>query len=319
MEPLVIGVLVFATMFIGALAILSRSPQREVVAVRLREIEEQRSPRAVTLSLPFHRRAFLPLIKSTIQLVTRIVPPKSLAAVRGNLEMAGRRYGDPLLWILVKWLSTGAAAAAVYGAGILLHLPRSVWVPLALAFAILGYLWPEVNIRRTIQRRQTIIIKELPETLDLLTIAVEAGLGLDQALAVVATRRTGPLSEEIRAYLDEVGFGRERLEALRAIGRRTGVEELISFTATLGQAMEFGVSIADVLRIQADEVRTRRRQRIEERALKAPVKLLFPMIFLIMPALFVVAAGPGLIRVYTEFIKPVGPRTFSPPPASPGR
>ncbi len=319
MEPLVIGVLVFATMFVGALAILSRAPEREVVAVRLREIEEQRSPRAVTLSLPFHRRAFFPLIKSTIQLVTRIVPPKSLAAVRSNLEKAGRRYSDPVVWILVKWLSTGAATAAVYGAGILLHWPRSVWLPLAAACAIPGYLWPEVNIRRAIQRRQAVIIKELPETLDLLTIAVEAGLGLDQALAVVAARRTGPLSEEIRAYLDEVGLGQERQEALRAIGRRTGVEELISFTATLGQAMEFGVSIADVLRIQADEVRTRRRQRIEERALKAPVKLLFPMIFLIMPALFVVAAGPGLIRVYTEFIKPAGPGTFNPPPPSPGR
>lgn len=318
MEPLVIGVLVFVTVFISGVALLRRAPEREVVGLRLLEIELQRTPRELTLSLPFYRRAFFPLVKSLVQVVTGVVPPNSIAAVRRNLVMAGRPRSDPVAWILLKWLRSGVLAGAVYGVGALLHWPPAVRGPLMLSIAGLGYLWPELSIRRAIMRRQAKIIKELPETLDLLTISVEAGLGLDQALETVATRRTGPLSEEIRAYLDEIRLGSARAEALKAIGSRTGVEELITFTGTLVQAMEFGVSIAVILRIQAEEVRTRRRQRIEERAMKAPVKMLFPLIFLILPALFVVVAGPGLIRAYTEFIRPVGPGMFSPPPG-PGR
>ncbi len=319
MEPLVIGLLVFLTVFVGGVALLRRAPEREAVGIRLQEIELQRTPRELTLSLPFYRRAFFPLVKSLVGVVTRVVPPNSIAAVRRNLAMAGRRHSDPVAWFLLKWVRAGLFGGAVLVVSVLLHWPPAVQAPLVLSYAGLGYLWPELSIRRAIMRRQAKIIKELPETLDLLTISVEAGLGLDQALETVATRRTGPLSEEIRAYLDEVRLGSARNEALKAIGTRTGVEELITFTGTLVQAMEFGVSIAVVLRIQADEVRTRRRQRIEERAMKAPVKMLFPLIFLILPALFVVVAGPGLIRAYTEFIRPVGPGMFSPPPPGPGR
>lgn len=318
MEPLAIGLLVFVTVFVGGLAVFRRAPHREVITVRLQEIEEQRTPRAMTLSLPFFRRAFVPLVKSMVQVFTGFLPPRSIAAVRSNLAKAGRRASDPVVWILFKWLRAGALAGAAYGVSVMQFWPSTVRTPFVLAAGGLGYLLSESSIRRAILQRQARIIKELPETLDLLTISVEAGLGLDQALAVVASRRTGPLSEEIRAYLDEINLGRERREALKAIGSRTGIEELISFTAALVQAMEFGVSIAVVLRVQADEVRIRRRQRIEERALKAPVKMLFPMIFLILPALFVVAAGPGLIRAYTEFVRPAGPARFSPPPV-PGR
>jgi tight adherence protein C len=313
MNPLLIGLLIFATAFLGALAILSRAPQREAVDIRLREIEQQRAPRAVTLSLPFYRRALIPFLKITTATMTRLAPPKSIAIVRGHLEQAGWRYSDPFVWILLKWLRAAAGAGVVYAVGAWQRWPLGQWLPVAVGLAGLGYLWPELTLRQAIRNRQALILKELPETIDLLTIAVEAGLGLDQALAVVADRRQGPLSDEIHAYLDEVALGMERREALRGIGRRTGVEELVSLTSTLIQAMEFGVSIATVLRVQADEVRVRRRQRIEERAMKAPVKMLFPLIFLIMPAVFVVTAGPGLIRVYTEFLGTGGPQQFRPP------
>ena len=312
MEPFFIGLLVFVTVFVGGLALLMRAPEREAVGARLDEIG-QRSPRAMMLSLPFHRRTIFPLVRGVVDAVTRLIPPRSLAIVQSNLAMAGRHRDNPVVWVTLKWLSAAALAGIVYAVGEMLRWRPLVQAPLVLAVAGLGYLWPEFNLRRAMSRRQAVIIKELPETLDLLTISVEAGLGLDQALETVATRRPGPLAEEIRLYLDEIRLGRERHEALKAVGSRTGVEELISFTATLVQAIEFGVSIAAVLRIQADEVRTRRRQRIEERAMKAPVKLLFPLIFLILPALFVVVAGPGLIRVYTEFLRPTGPSQFAPP------
>ncbi len=316
MELLLIGLLVFATMFVGLVAMLARAPAESVVRQRLQEIERERSPRATLLAVPLFQRTVFPLIRSAVERVTRVMPPKSLAAVRSHLAMAGRRNYDPVAWVFFKWLQATLLGSLLYVVGVLQYWPPFVQGLLTVSIAGLGYIWPELRIRRAILARQARIIKELPETLDLLTISVEAGLGLDQALDVVTSRRPGPLSEEIRIYLDEVRLGRERSEALKAIGSRTGVEDLISFTATLVQAMEYGVSIALVLRIQADEVRTRRRQRIEERAMKAPVKLLFPIIFLILPGLFVVAAGPGLIRVYTEFIKPAGPSTFAPPPPS---
>jgi tight adherence protein C len=316
MDLLLISMLVFATALSLLLLALRRAPEAEAVGARLAAIEQERSSRAETLSLPFHRRVFLPMLHGFASIARRLTPPGSIDVVRANLEMAGRRQTDPLVWIARKW-------AVVVGLMVvtLVVLDRSELalinrVAMAVAMGGFAYLWPELMLRSAILARQARIIKELPETLDLLTISVEAGLGLDQALETVTSRRGGPLADEIRTYLDEVGLGRDRQEALKAIGSRTGVTDLISLAATLTQAMEYGISIATVLRIQSDEVRIRRRQRIEERAMKAPVKLLFPLIFLIMPALFVVVAAPGLIRAYAQFVGPRGPgEQFAPPPA----
>jgi tight adherence protein C len=202
------------------------------------------------------------------------------------------------VWIAWKWLRAAAFGIVAFVLG--QRVPAGSPPMFAIAAAVLGYLWPEYMLRRNIRRRQARIIRDFPETLDLLTVTVEAGLGLDQALETVAARRRGPISQEISVYLDEIGLGAERQAALRAIGTRTGVEDLVSFTASLVRAMEFGVNIANVLRVQSDEARTRRRQRIEERAYKAPVKMLFPLVFLILPAVFVVVAGPGFARLYTQ-------------------
>jgi tight adherence protein C len=314
MDLLLISMLVFATALSLVLLALRRVPEQEAVGARLASIEQERSPRAEMLSLPFHRRVFLPMLRGATGTVKRLLPPGSIDAVRANLEMAGRRHADPLLWITRKWVVVVGLVALMLFVG-----DRQVWplltrAALALAAGGFAYLLPELMLRGAILERQGRIVKELPETLDLLTISVEAGLGLDQALETVVSRRTGPLADEIKTYLDEVRLGRDRHDALKAIGTRSGVSDLISLSATLTQAMEYGISIATVLRVQSDDVRVRRRQRIEERAMKAPVKLLFPLIFLIMPALFVVVAAPGLIRAYSQFVGPRGPGgQFSPP------
>ena len=312
MEQLTIGLLVFMTVFLGALVALRRAPAREAIGLRLQEIQLQRSPRELVLSQPFVRRVFVPSIKTVAQTIIGVLPPESVDRVRASLIRAGRRSGDPVAWILRKWMWTGLVGGAVFLLGLQQRWSPAVLLPLGAACAGLAYLWPEFRIRGAIRRRQARIVKELPETLDLLTITVEAGLGLDQALEVVTVRRTGPLSDEIRAYLDEVKLGGDRSAAIKAIGSRTGLEELVSFASALVQAMEFGVIIGQVLRVQSDEARTRRRQRIEERAYKAPVKMLFPLIFLILPALFVVVAGPGFIRAYQEFLHPASP-SIAPP------
>lgn len=300
MIPLVIAVLVFGTVLLAALAVMQRSPERQLVAVRLKELSELGMPREATLALPFTQRAVAPILQSFTRLAARLTPAGSLAAVRANLIRAGNRTTDPVVWIAWKWLR-----AAVVGLVVLIlsrRAPAGTPVLFALAAGALAYVWSEFTLRRIILRRQNRIIREFPETLDLLTVTVEAGLGLDQALETVASRRKGPISDEIKVYLDEVGLGGDRRAAMKAIGTRTGVEDLVSFTSTLVRAMEFGVNIGQVLRVQSEEARVRRRQRIEERAYKAPVKMLFPLIFLILPALFVVVAGPGFVRIYTQFM-----------------
>lgn len=319
MSSLLIALLIFATLWLGALALLLHRTERELVGVRLRDIEGLRSLRESRLSLPFYQRAFAPLVTSSTRMIMRLSPQNAVAAVRRELTMAGRRQADPLAWIFHKWIGAALLGGIALAVGLLRHWPISTLLVATVAWGGIAYLWPELNIRRAIRLRQARIVKDLPDTLDLLTISVEAGLGLDQALEVVTSRRPGPLSDEIRVYLDEVRLGADRSEVLKAIGTRSGVEELISFTFTLVQAVELGVSIAKVLREQSHDVRTQRRQRIEERAMKATVKLLFPLIFLILPALFVVVAGPGLIRAYTEFLGPQRPGTLGAPPGVPAR
>ncbi|HEV2359880.1 MAG TPA: type II secretion system F family protein [bacterium] len=299
MIPTLIGALVFATVLLAATAMLQRAPEKQLVAERLREIGELGMPREATLALPFSKRALLPVVNAVGRIVIRFTPAASLAAVRANLVRAGNRRTDPVVWIAWKWLRAVGVGVVVFVLS--RRVPAGSPLLFAVAAAGLVYLWPEIMLRRAILRRQTKIIRELPEALDLLTVTVEAGLGLDQALETVSARQRGPIAEEIRVYLDEVGLGGERAAAMKAIGTRTGVEDLVSFTSTLVRAMEFGVNIAAVLRVQSDEARTRRRQRVEEKAYKAPVKMLFPLIFLILPALFVVVAGPGFVRAYYQF------------------
>jgi tight adherence protein C len=312
MIPIAIAVLVFGTVLLATVALLQRSPERQLVAERLKELGAQGMPRETTLALPFTERALGPILQSVARLAARLTPAGSLAAVRANLLRAGNRTTDPVVWIAWKWLRAGALGIVVLV--LTRRAPVGTPVLFAIAAGALGYAWSEFSLRRTILRRQARIVRELPETLDLLTVTVEAGLGLDQALETVSSRRRGPISDEIKVYLDEVGLGSERQAAMKAIGSRTGVEDIVSFTSTLVRAMEFGVNIAQVLRVQSEEARTRRRQRIEERAYKAPVKMLFPLIFLILPALFVVVAGPGFVRIYTQFMSSGGPGFGAPAP-----
>ncbi len=164
-----------------------------------------------------------------------------------------------------------------------------------------GFFLPDILIYNSGIKRQQAIQRELPDALDLLTISVEAGLGFDAALSQVARNTNGPLAEELFRMQQEMQIGKGRSEAFRALGERTDVAELSGFITAMVQAEQFGIPIANVLRVQAGEMRLKRHQRAEEAAQKVPVKILFPLIFFILPSLFVVIMGPGVITIFHNF------------------
>ena len=185
------------------------------------------------------------------------------------------------------------------------------WLPITLMLGFQGplllvgvvvlwgvsFMYPDVLLNRKIEDRQKEISRKLPDILDLLVISVEAGLGFEQALDRTCTAVPGALSDEFRRMLHEIRIGSTRADALRAMADRSDVPELRSFILAMLQADTFGVSISRLLRSQADEMRIKRRLMAQEKAQKAPVKMLFPLVFCIFPSIFVVILGPAMINI----------------------
>jgi len=171
----------------------------------------------------------------------------------------------------------------------------------AIAGSFVGYLLPGVVVDRLAKSRKNAIRRALPSSLDMLALSTEAGLSFDGAIGQVAYRWNTPLSDELRRVMVEFQMGRDRRQALRELAQRTGVPELSRFASAVIQADSLGVPLSRVLHEQSDEMRLRRRQRAEELAQKAPVKMLFPMVLLIFPALFVVVLGPAVPRLLSAF------------------
>lgn len=172
---------------------------------------------------------------------------------------------------------------------------------LLIVIGVLGFMLPIYSLRAKARARQTKIQKSLPDMLDLIFVSVEAGLGFDMALKRTTEKMPGPLSEELNRALDEINKGRNRDDALRGIVYRTGVEDLSSFITAVIQSEQLGSNIANMLRVQSSSMRQKRRQRAEELAMKVPIKMLFPLVFFMFPALFIVILGPAVIRIIDIF------------------
>jgi tight adherence protein C len=220
----------------------------------------------------------------------------SLAGRPGNLTVNGF-----ISLKLVAGIIVGVLAFLLFSfANISLPLlPEFIGhIVLAAVAGIGGYAFPDLWLRQKVTARQKEIRLALPNALDLLTISVEAGLGFDAALVRVTEKYKNALAEEFTQVLNEVRLGRPRLEALDDMGRRVGVEELHSFIQALIQSEQLGVGIAKVLRIQSEEMRRKRRQRAEEQAAQASLKMLFPMIGCIFPTIFIVLMGPAVLIIF---------------------
>ncbi|MFL5801058.1 MAG: type II secretion system F family protein [Roseiflexaceae bacterium] len=299
MSPLIIGI--GAVLLFGVVLIvfaLTRSGQTDIIGNRLSQFTE----RTMTLSelelqQPFSQRVLLPLTRGIFGTLGKYGPKQSADRLRLSLQQAG----SPGNITPVMFSGIRMALAVVLLLVFSFVTFRTMAFGQALMYtaigAGLGYLMPGIWLGQQIKKRKKNIIKALPDALDLLTISVEAGLAFDSALQRVSEKWDNELSTEFKRVLTDTRLGRARRDALKDMAARTGVEDVQTFTAAIIQAEQLGVSIGKILRIQADQMRVRRRQRAEEAAQKAPIKMLFPMVFLIFPALFVVILGPAVPRL----------------------
>lgn len=252
----------------------------------------------IELDQPFLERGFRPIARRLSGAATRITSASFAASTARRLELAG----NPGNYSVGDWLALKVIAAALLGALLLalflvFRSPITTAVVTGLGGIGIGYVGPEFWLTTQIRNRKRRILRMLPDSLDLLTISVKAGLGFDSALQRVVEKVPGPLSMEFRRALTEIRMGKQRRDALRAIIPRTDVKALSAFIGAVLQAETLGVPIARVLQIQSEQLRIERRQRVETQAAKAPVKMLFPLVGCILPALFVVILGPALILI----------------------
>lgn len=308
MNLLMLGVLLFFGAALLALsAVEGYLVERHQVYRSLRSVRTiQLAPadlRRRELSRPFADRVALPALRWLGRIGRRLSPASVPERIGKELAYAGSPAGWDAERVLALKIMAGAfLAPAVFGLTSFAGSPPARRMALSLLFGLAGFYLPDWMLRARAGKRQGVIRRNLPDALDLLSITVEAGLGFDGAMAKVAREMGGPLGEELHRVLQEMQIGRPRPDALRDLAERTAVPELKSFVLAMVQADVFGVSVTKVLHVQARELRIKRRQRAEEQAQKIPVKIIFPVLLCIFPALFVVLLGPPAITVYQNLI-----------------
>jgi tight adherence protein C len=296
MIAMVLAVAVAAFTFVVGTVSAERADVRE--SLRRLEGYQIQDVRDQEMLVPIAERVFAPLMEGLTGIARRFTPSGFGEGIAQKLVLAGSppnlNVDKILVFKLLGLVSVVVWAPLVLATGFLSGIMAIVAVVVLWG---VSFMYPDVMVNRKIEDRQKQISRKLPDILDLLTISVEAGLGFEQALDRTCTAVPGALSDEFRRMLHEIRIGSSRADALRAMADRTDVADLRAFILAMLQADAFGVSISRLLRSQADELRTRRRLRAQEQAQKAPVKMLFPLVFCIFPSIFVVILGPAMIQI----------------------
>jgi tight adherence protein C len=291
----------FAAILVGVLTLAFSSTGRTGVAAALATIDQVYAPGAVARDESLRDRAAKPSGTFLVTLARRLTPKGTAEWLQKWLDYAG----NPAAWPperIMEMQGLGLVGfALVFGAVTAIFAGVGVIIVMTIVGGLFGFVLPLLLVYDAGVRRQEQIQRQLPDALDLLTVSVEAGLGFDAALIQVATSMPGPLSREFARVLQEMQMGVRRADAMRALGARTRVMELRTVATAIVQATELGVPIAGVLREQAAQMRLRRKQRAEEKARKVPVKIVIPLVLCILPSLFVVVIGPGVISIMHTF------------------
>ncbi len=294
---LLIAVLAAGAVLLITYGVAAR-PAEDAVQARLSQLVTQpRTVEELELQQPFFERIIRPSIQRLAK-AGRRQEGGLIARIDAKLERAGYPGGlRGADWVGVKLMSLIAFAVLFFLVALLLLGSLPLGLLFAVAGAGVGYIAPEFWLGRKMRARSYSMILQLPDALDLLTISVEAGLGFDAALAKVVEKMEGPLVSEFRQALAEIRMGRLRRDALRDVASRADAQPVTNFIGAIVQAEQLGVPIAKVLQIQSQQLRIERRQRAEEAAAKAPVKMLFPMVGCIFPTIFIVILGPAIVTV----------------------
>jgi len=300
MTPLMIAIVLATSVAALMFVVGSVTAERAEVRDSLRRLEgyQIQDVRDQEMLAPISERVVAPLLEGLSGVARRFTPAGFGEGVAQKLVMAGNPPNLNVDKVLVfKLLGIVSVVLWIPVVIVLLHFTGFLAIVGVIVLWGASFMYPDVLISRKIEDRQKEISRKLPDILDLLVISVEAGLGFEQALDRTTIAVPGALSDEFRRMLHEIRIGASRADALRAMANRTDVAELRAFIMAMLQADTFGVSISRLLRSQADEMRIRRRLRAQEEAQKAPVKMLFPLVFCIFPSIFVVILGPSIILI----------------------
>lgn len=306
MQPIIL-VLIVVLMAVGVgvvfVVLRRRTAQPDVIEQRLANYAEVPvTLEKLELEQPFSERVLKPLSSWLAGGIVGVTPQKSMERLRQNLMMAGNPNGlQANEFMGLRLLAMLMLAGIGLAIGLLTKQPLNLVLGMVLFFGLVGYVIPGSWLGGKIKKRKKAILRALPDAIDLLTISVEAGLGFDQALTRVTEKWDHDLGKEFKRMLSETRVGKPQREAMKEMAGRCGVAELNLFVASIIQAQQLGVSMSKVLRIQADQMRIRRRQLAEELAHKAPLKMLFPMVFLIFPVIYIVILGPVVPTVAGSF------------------
>jgi tight adherence protein C len=301
------GIALIFVALVVVIAALALSPRGETGGVKrsmavLEALTAAPQEMKKELDAPFADRVLVPLLGRAQSLGRRLTPEDANERIHQKLELAG----NPAGWNADR-VSAGKVVGFFAALGLSLLFCLAIGIPflptmgVVVAASVAGYMAPNMYLYQRAYDRAATMQKALPDAIDLLTISVESGLGFDAAVAQVARNTDGPLAEEFARMLQEMQIGRGRTEALRSLADRTNLPDLRGFVSAMVQADAFGIPIGQVLRVQSSEIRVKKRQWAEEQAQKVPVKILIPLIFCILPCLFIAVLGPAGITIMDNF------------------
>jgi tight adherence protein C len=296
-----LGLLLVGTII--ALIIVARRRPQQVSSVedRLAEYtarDERFTLEEIELSASFSERIVYPVIDALSRFVTQFTPARALERTRHRLELADNPGNlTPANFTTIRFVTMFVLGGLILGLMLIARAPAGRRVLFTVMVTIAGFFLPDLWLTSQIRRRQQAAVRQLPDTLDLLTICVEAGLGLDQAIQRVVDKSDNELSRALNRYLQETSLGKPRREAFQSMAYRLEVPDVTTFVAAVVQATDLGVSMARILRVQSEQMRIRRRQRAEQEAHRAPIKMVFPLVFLVFPAILIVLLGPSLLAL----------------------
>ncbi len=281
----------------------SMTPRKEIIS-RLEKLKRVKKTQLHELDLPFSTRVIKPLIIKTETKLNKLTPVEWKKNMEHKLRGAGNPFKNGWLgWLFFRGFWSLVFPILTFILLSTLRLPWGQYLLLAVSVFAAGIVIPDLYLKNIIKKQQKEIQKTLPDVLDLVTVSVEAGLSFDAALSRIGQKVPGQLSKSFNRTLQEIKMGRPRREAFREMAEDTGVQDLIAFINAVNQAEQLGVSISNVLRIQSAQMREKRRQRIQEVAMKAPVKMLLPLVVFIFPTIFIILLGPAVLIAIEIFSK----------------